>query len=64
MIQGIDSESMSDEYPIRSKSWLLFYGPTDSEEESNKREYQALLLPEYNKPKIVGMNSNDTGSYK
>jgi hypothetical protein len=60
---GIDAELMSNEYPLKSKSWLLFYGITENDD-SSKKEYQALLLPEYNQPKVIGLNPNDVGYYK
>jgi len=60
---GIDPELMSDLYPLKSQSWLLFYGITESDD-SDKIEYQALLLPEYNQPKVTGLSPSDVGNYK
>jgi hypothetical protein len=46
---------MSYKYPLFSSSWLFFYGSTEAE----NREYVALLLPEYNNPKITGIDTNE-----
>jgi hypothetical protein len=51
---------MSYKYPLFSSSWLFFYGSTEAE----SREYVALLLPEYNNPKITGIDTNEIGNIK
>jgi hypothetical protein len=60
---GIENETMSDVYPLKSKSWLLFYGVKETDNNLTK-EYEALLVPEYNQPKVTHLNPNDVGYYK
>lgn len=62
-IQRIDHESIDERYPLKSKSWLLFYAATEYNEKDRK-QYEILLLPEYNQPKVVHLNTNDVGYYK
>ena len=42
----------------------MYFGPTEEEEENSKREYEVLLLPQYNQPKVVHLNPNDVSYYK
>ena len=60
---GIDRSFLAANYPIASKSWMMFFGKYYNDE---KQKYmnRVLLLPEYNQPKIVHLNPNDVGYYK
>lgn len=54
---------MSPEYPLCSRSWLLYYGRR-YDTNTYKYKNEMLLLPQYNQPKTVHLNPNDTGYYK
>lgn len=60
---GIDEELMADIYPLKSRNWLMYYGVKEADD-PNKREYEALLIPEYNQPKVIHLNPNDVSYYK
>jgi len=60
---GIHSDLVNTQYPLHSKSWLLFYGPTSSSESENI-EYEALILPEYNRTKIACLNPYEVDDFE
>ena len=60
---GLDEELLADIYPIISKNWLMYYGVKESED-PNVKEYEAILLPEYNQPKVVYLSASEVSYYK
>lgn len=61
---GLDRNLIEDTYPILSKNWLLYYGAKEKIDYYAKTEYEALLLPLFNNPKLIHLNPNDKYYYK
>ena len=61
---GIDRLYLENTYPIMSKNWLLYYGAKEKASYYDKTEYEALLLPLFNNPKIIHLNPSDSYTYK
>ena len=58
-IEGFDHNRIKDDFPLMSKSWILFYWGKDPYSNSFP---QILLLPSFNQPKIMILDSNETYS--
>lgn len=61
---GLDRGLLEFTYPILSKNWLLYYGAKEKIDYYAKTEYEALLLPLFNNPKIINLSPNDKYYYK